>query len=293
MSLQINVALAGLASGAIYALLAMSFNVIFGTTGVLNFAQGELFMVGTMIGYYLVVTTGLPVPVALLLAVAAGAAFGAVEEIVAVRPSLAKGRGAFGWVLSTLGVAIILRSGFALIFGPSAQSFPAILSSRSIDVDGVLLMPDNLALIVVAVVVAVLLSLLYGRSLFGRALSAVEHDAEAAALRGIPVRLLSTVSFAIGGGLAAMTGFFAAPLTGAYPTIGLIFTLKGFIAAAVGGIPDIRGALIGGLLLGLVEAFTVQWVGPGYRNAAVFAALLVILALRPSGLLGRSAVRAV
>ncbi len=293
MALQINIVLAGLAAGAIYALLALSYNVIFATTGVLNFAQGELFMVGTMMGWYFSARLGWPVPVALVATVLSGAAIGAAEEYFAVRPSRRRGRGAFGWVLSTLGVAIVLRSGFALAFGTETQSLNSVVPDKPITVGDVLLQPEHLLLIGLAVAMTGILYVFYTRSLGGRALSAVEVDADAAALRGIPVGLLSTLSFAIGGGLAALTGFFAAPLTGAYPTIGLLFALKGFVASAVGGIPDVRGALVGGLLLGIVEAFSIDRIGAGYRNAAVFAVLLLILAVRPAGLIGRRAVRAV
>lgn len=294
MTLQINIALSGLAAGAIYALLALSYNVIFATTGVLNFAQGELFMIGTMMAYYFYVSLGWPALIALILTVLIGAAVGAAEDVLAVRPARTRGRGAFGWVLSTLGVAIALRSAFALLFGATTQSVPTIVSSQSIDVGGgILLIPTQLLLIGLAVAATGVLWVFYGRTLVGRALTAVELDREAAALRGVPVGILSTVSFGLGGALAAFAGFFAAPLTGAYPTIGLLFALKGFVAAALGGIPDVRGALVGGLLLGLIESFSIEWVGAGYRNAAIFAALLFILAIKPSGLVGRRAVRAV
>lgn len=112
-------------------------------------------------------------------------------------------------------------------------------------------------------------------------------------MRGIPVGRLSTISFALGSAIAGLTGFVAGPITAAFPTIGFGFALKGFIAAAVGGIPEIRGALVGGLLLGLIEAFGVHWIGAGFRDAVVFVALLAMLAVRPGGLLGRAAVRSV
>jgi branched-chain amino acid transport system permease protein len=289
----LNVALAGLASGAIYALLAMSYNVIFATTGVLNFAQGQLLMVGAMVGYELRVVAGWPLAAALVGAVLAGAALAAVEEVLAVRPARAGGRGALGWVLSTLGFAIVLQSTFALAFGATINNVPAILSDAPTNVGGVLLVPQQLGLVGLAVAVAILFAVLYRGTLLGRALEAVEQDSEAAALRGLPVRALATLSFAGGGAIAALAGFAASPLVGAYPAMGLIFALKGFVAAAVGGIPDMRGALLGGLGLGIVEAFAAQWVGAGYRNAAVFATLLLVLAVRPVGILGRGAVRAV
>lgn len=288
-----SVLVTGLATGAIYALLAMSYNVIFATTGVLNFAQGELFMVGAMIGVFLFVTMSWPVGLALLGAIVVAALVAGGEERFAIRPALRSGRGALGWVLSTLGVAIVLRSGFSLIFGPEIRSFPDIVPTDSQSVLGVRVSWQQGLLVAVAVVVAVVLSTVYRRTLTGRALSAIAQDREAAALRGLPVARLTTLAFVLGGLIAGLVGFVAAPSTSVYPAIGLVFALKGFIAAAVGGIPRIGGALAGGLLLGVVEALGVFFIGPGYRNLMVFAMLLLILTLKPAGLFGRSSVRAV
>jgi branched-chain amino acid transport system permease protein len=129
--------------------------------------------------------------------------------------------------------------------------------------------------------------------MLGRALGAVAQDSEAASLRGLPVANLSALSFGIGSALAGLTGFISGPIVGAFPTVGFAFALKGFVAAAVGGIPEIRGAIVGGLLLGLVESFGADIFGAGYRDAVVFASLLAILAIRPAGLFGRANVRAV
>lgn len=288
-----NITVGGLTNGAIYALLAMGYNVVFATTGILNFAHGELFMVGSMAGVFFFVSIGWPAAAAIVATVAVAAALGAFEERVAVRPATSKGHTAFGWVLSTLGFAIILRSGFALLMGPNIRAFPTIFPNERWDIGGVLISPTQVSLVVLAIVTAIGLNAFYARSLTGRALGAIAQDPEAASLRGIPVNRLSLVSFAISAGIAAMAGFFAAPLTAAYATIGFVFALKGFVAAAVGGIPDIRGALIGGLLLGVIEAFGVDLIGAGYRDMTVFAVLLIMLAVRPAGLFGRESVRAV
>ncbi|MFQ5516232.1 MAG: branched-chain amino acid ABC transporter permease [Acidimicrobiia bacterium] len=289
----LNITLSGLTQGAIYSLLAMGYNVIFATTGVLNFAHGELFMVGGIVGVVTFDELGWPVGVALLAAVLMGALLGVVEERIAVRPATSKGHSALGWVLSTLGFAIILRSGTAVTFGPDFRNFPSIITLEPVDIGGVRIVPEQILLVVAAIVVAIALHAFYERSMVGRALSAVAQDEEAAAMRGIPVSLLSATAFGVGSGIAAFTGFIAGPLTGAFPTIGFVFALKGFVAAAVGGIPRISGALFGGLMLGIVEAFGAEYVGGGYRNVVVFAALLAILAIRPAGLFGAQSVRSV
>lgn len=289
----LSLLVAGLTSGAIYALLAMGYNVIFATTGVLNFAHGELFMVGGMVGVWLFVDQGWPVVLAMVGAVLAAALLGAIEERVAVRPATSKGHSAFGWVLSTLGFAILLRSGAALLLGPEIRPFPSVFPKTRWRFGDVIVTPTQVSLVALAVVAAVGLHRFYTGSTTGRALGAIAQDPEAAALRGLPVARLSMLSFAIGSGLAALTGFFAGPITSAYPSIGFSFALKGFIAAAAGGIPEIRGALVGGLGLGVIEAFGVDLIGAGYRQVVVFAVLLAMLGLRPAGIFGRESVRSV
>lgn len=285
--------LAGLGAGGIYVLLALGFNVTFATTRVLNFAHGEFLMLGTTVGFFFLAYFGWPVLPALALTILVAAVIGGLEERFAVRPATSKGLGATGWIISTLGVSILLRSGAALIMGAEPRVFPSFIPIQATSVFNVVLQPQELVITVVAVVATLLLALFYGRTAMGKALGAISQDTEAAALRGIPVGALSVVSFAIAGGLAALAGFLVAPLSGVYPTIGLLFTLKGFIASAVGGIPRIEGALAGGILIGLIEVFAADFVGTRYSNAAVFGLLLVILAVRPGGLLAPRNVRAV
>ncbi|MFV0316682.1 MAG: branched-chain amino acid ABC transporter permease [Microthrixaceae bacterium] len=289
----LNLVVAGLATGSIYALLAMGYNVVFATTGILNFAQGELFMVGSLVGASLFVASGWPILAAVVIAVGLAAILGAVEEPLAVRPATKRGHSAFGWVLSTFGFAIVLRSGAALIFGPDLRPFPPLFGRGQWNLGGVFINPTEVSLLVLTLLVAFALHSFYTRSLMGRALAAIAQDPEAASFRGLPVGRLSIISFAIGSALAALAGFVAGPLTGTYPAIGLGFALKGFIAAAVGGIPEIKGALVGGLGLGLIEAFGADIIGPGYRDAIVFAVLLIMLGVKPAGIFGRESVRAV
>jgi len=287
--------MSGLAVGAVYALIALGYNVVFSATGILNFAHGEFFMVGTMIGAYLFVDVGLnPILAVILVALLAGL-LGVVEERVAVRPAMGDGRGAksLGWVLPTLGASILIRSVIALIFGPELKRFPPILPDKVWKIGEAYLTSTQLSLIVLAVAAGFGLHLLYDKTDLGRALSAVSQDADAARLRGLPIAALTAIAFALGSGLAAVAGFFAAPFVTASPFTGLVFGLKGFVAAAIGGIPDLRGALLGGLALGVVESVGADIFGGGYRDSVVFAALIVVLLVKPNGLLGRGEVRAV
>jgi branched-chain amino acid transport system permease protein len=287
-----NTVVAGLASGSIYALIGMGFSVTSASTGVLNFAQGDLFMVGAMIGVFFL-ATGAPVVVALIAAVITGAVFGIITEVLAVRPAVRKGRGVHGWVLSTLGVSIVLEAAFTITMGPDIRSFPAFFSENVVSAGPVRASPEYFLLIGVAIGVAALLWLFYKHTATGVVLLAIEQDREAAQMRGIPVARFAVLAFALSSGIAALAGFMAGPLTLAYPTVGAVYTFKGFIAAAIAGLGRVEGALLGGLLLGLIEQIVAQYINPGYQDAVTFGLLIVLLATRPNGLLGPRGLRAV
>jgi branched-chain amino acid transport system permease protein len=289
----IEVIVAGLAAGAIYALVAMGFNVIFATTHVLNFAHGDFLMLGAVVGLMLITGDPLPVLVALVIVVLLAAGLAIIEERVAIQPAKALTGHTLSWVISTLGFAIVIRAIVGLLVGGSVRHFPQFLQMESIDLGNVIISPQRMLPLVVALGVAVGLYLFFDRSINGAAFEAVAEDADAAALRGLPVKGLSMGAFALGSAIAALTGFLSGPLVGAFPAMGFPFVLKGFIAAAIGGIPSIGGALAGGLLLGVIEAFGVQWIGAGYRSSVVFGMLLLVLVLKPSGLAGTTSVRSV
>jgi branched-chain amino acid transport system permease protein len=293
VSNEANVVLSGLTQGALYSTVAISFNVTYATTGVLNLAQGEFFMLGSVLGAYISDTFGWPLIPTMLATLVIAGVLGGLEELLAVRPAARRGRGARGWLLSTLGFSILIRSIVSLTIGQDLQPFPDIFSRAPTTVAGVRIVPQQVFVIAVAIAIALGLVALYERTLVGRSLEAVRQDREAAAFRGVPIGLLSTSSFALGGVISALGGFVGAPLTGAAPSIGFPFALKGFIAATIGGMGSVKGALVGGLSLGVVEALASQYVGASYRNAAVFVVLLVVLVGRPQGILGNASVREV
>ena len=288
----IQVIISGLTAGAIYGLVALSYNVIYAASGILNFAQGTLLMSGTMIGAWLFGEKGWPVLPVLGLALLIGAGFAVVEERIAVRPAIERGD-AIGWVVATLGFAVIMEALFAIVLGPDTRPFPSFISDAPHDIAGAVYSFQQVALIVVALAVGFLLHAFYTRTRMGWALTAISQDHEAAVMRGIPVRRLVVLAFALGGAIAAGTGFLAAPIIGASPTLGFSYALAGFVAAALGGIPDLRGAVIGGFALGLIEALGVKWFGAEYKDIVVFGVLIAVLAIKPTGLFSRGAVRTV
>lgn len=287
-----NILLSGLSIGGVYALIALAYNIVFMTTNVLNLAKGALLMSGAMLGVLFYSWFGWPWYAALGVTVAAGVALALIEYFVAVRASL---RGnSEGWIISTFAFALLLQALFALGMQNQVRSFPDLLPNVPVaTLGGIRIIPQQNGMIVCALAVAGLLSLLIRRTLLGKALSAIAQDRDAAALRGIPIQRLSLLAFAAGGAIAAFTGFLAGPITSAYPSMGLSFALYGFIAAVIGGMPRIDGALAGGFILGIIETVTAYLFDPSYKDLVALVAVLALLAVRPAGLLGRGTLRRV
>lgn len=287
MDYWLNVAFSGLTIGAVYAIIALGFNVGFVTTHVLSFAIPGLFMAGGMIYAYGLNTFDWPVLLIVAMAVLIPALISGVLERVAVQPVLGRGEHSLGWVVSTLGAATVISAGIALVMSSDSRSARALLPLGPWNILGLRVSSTQLLIIVYALAVTVILLLLYNRTILGAALSAVAQDTEAARLRGLPVAALSILAFVVAGAIAAGGGVLAVPLLGMAPGLWLMYALKGFMAAAIGGIGNIPGALLGGLILGLAEAFTNSLVGPQFRELVIFVLLLTILVIRPQGIRGR------
>jgi branched-chain amino acid transport system permease protein len=287
-----NIVLSGLSIGGIYALIALAYNIVFTTTKVLNLAKGALLMSGAMLGVLFYGWLGWPWYAALAVTIAAGAVLAVIEYYVAVRPLLR--RNSEGWIIATFAFALLLQALFALGMKNQVLAFPELLPAVPlVTIDGIRIVPQSLGMALAALVIAVLLHLFVQRTLLGKALSAIAQDRDAAALRGIPIERLSLVAFAIAGGIATFTGFIAGPVTSATPSMGLDFALYGFIAAVVGGIPRIDGALLGGYVLGIIETITAYQFGPNYQDFVALCLVLLLLAVRPQGLLSIARLRRV
>lgn len=282
----------GAQAGSIYALVAMGLNIVFATTNVFNFAHGELVMIGALAGVLLWTEAGWPVFVALVAVVILAGILGGVTEVVAVRPAV-KSSAASVWVLATFGMAIVLQTTTTMWLTrepgtPPSRPFPSFWPGPGhIDVLGLHLSVARIVLIPLAIAVAFGLIWLLRSTSLGRGLGAVADDRDAAALRGLPVSRLAVTAFVLGGGIAGFAGFVAGPVTGASVDTGLALTLSGFMAAAIGGIPHIGGALIGGLVLGTVEQVAVTYGDSQLQAPVSLAAVLIVLMLRPQGIVGR------
>lgn len=281
-----DILVAGLVFGSLYGLVAMGFNVLHRPTNVVNFAQGELIMIGAM----LMAATpigGLPWGIAVLCVMAVVAVVTLAEERVAVTPVLRRSSHAAGWVITTLAFSLLIAEAAGRLWTdqPSTVAPPWPLSLDVNHVAGFRFSSYQVAVVAVAVAVVLLLGLL-DRSRLGTALRAVAADRDGARLRGIDPRALTRRSFLLGGALAGLTGVLAAPLLLASVTMGLGLLIKGFAALAVGGIGDNRGVLVAGWVLGTVEAAGAAYASPGSQSVVLFAAMLLILLVRPNGLRG-------
>ncbi|MEV4381687.1 branched-chain amino acid ABC transporter permease [Streptosporangium sp. NPDC049644] len=281
-----DILVTGLVFGSLYGLVAMGFNVLYRPTNVVNFAQGELIMIGAM----LMAATpigGLPWGIAAVCVMAVVAVVALAEERVAVTPVLRRSSHAAGWVITTLAFSLLLAEAAGRLWTdqPSTVAPPWPLSINVNEVAGVRFSSYQIGVVAIAVAVVILLGLL-DRSRFGAALRAVAADRDGARLRGIDPTMLTRRSFLLGGALAGLTGVLAAPLLLASVTMGLGLLIKGFAALAVGGIGDNRGVLVAGWVLGTVEAAGATYGSPGSQSVVLFVAMLLILLIRPNGLRG-------
>jgi branched-chain amino acid transport system permease protein len=274
----------GLQVGSIYAMVGLGLAIIFTSTGVLNFAQGDFVMVGTLLGLTLWFRMGWPFVVAAIAVVAVGAALGAATEIVAVRRPLRRHQSSIAWVISTLAVSLIIEAGVRYYLRPG--SFPAYIPWGPFTIGSHVLVPQRLVMVPIAVAMTAVVAIWMARSRWGRALRAIAFDREGAAMRGIPVGVVSVVAFALGGAVAGLGGMLAGPVTQASYSLGIPSTLQGFVAATIGGITHPWGPLLGGLLLGVTLQFTTAYWDASYANVVELIVLLGVLVIRPVGVLG-------
>lgn len=283
--------ISGLAVGAIYALIAIGYNLIYATTRVLNFAQGEYLAVGALVGYTLQVTLNLPLPLTLLGVVLIMAVVGLITERLIMIP--VRRVGGYAWILTTLGVSIIIRNVLAILYGAEPVRPPAFLDGR-ITVGDVFITYQQIWIIVAALLLMLLNELFSHRTFFGKAIRATAHSYNVAALMGIPVGLTIKLSFVLSAIVTGLAGTLIAPMVFADANMGLILGLKGFVAVVVGGLGSARGALVGGMAVGLLEGF-LRAVLPSllqtdfnWSNIVVFALLALMLLFRPKGLFGQT-----
>ena len=277
----------GLAIGCIYALIGITYNVMFSASRVFSFTAGTLGMLGGVLGALFIARLGLPLVVGFVLVLAAGAVFGIITEIVAVRPVL-KSLDQHLYVLSTLALALMVQQYTAIEWGTEARPFPRLFDIARGGFDQQYWLP-----MLACIVTIVGLELLYRRTLVGHAFLAIAEDTFAARALGLPERRLRMASFALAGVVGALAGFAGGEMLLAFFGNAPLLTFYGFVPVALGGMGNNRGAVIAGLLLGLFQQSANFLVGGIFASVAVFAVFIIVLLVRPEGLAGASAQRRV
>jgi len=276
--------LTGLTVGAIYALVALGFAIIYNASHVLNFAQGEFVMIGGMAAAGFV-EAGLPLPLAALFAVGGAMLVGLALEKLAVEP--ARGAPVVTLIIITIGASILLRGLATLVWDKKIHSVPAFSGEAPLRLGGATLLPQTLWVLGATVLTVALLWWLFNRTLTGKAILAVSHNRLAAQLMGISVRRVLLVSFGLSAALGALAGVLIAPISFTSWDVGVMLGLKGFAAAILGGMGSGPGAIIGGLALGLIESLGAGYLSSAYKDVFAFVIILAALIFLPDGLAGR------
>ena len=285
----------GISLGSIYALIALGYTMVYGVLRFINFAHGDVFMVGAFVGYYaaphIVPLTGgnlfLAGPLIMLLSMIVCSALGVITEKLAYKPL--RSRPKLTVLITAIGVSLFLEFGGQLLFGPDPKPFPVLYPSVTVvDTQNLTIKSTTLVVIGSAIVLMYLLRLIVLKTKIGTAMRAVSFNQQAASLMGININTVISFTFIVGSSLAAAGGILYGTL---YPSInplmGVFPGLKAFISAVLGGIGNIPGAAFGGLIIGLLETFVTGYLSPTFRDAIAFGILILILLFKPSGLFGR------
>lgn len=276
----------GVTVGAIYALVALGFAIIYNASDVVNLAQGEFVMLGAMSAVALSVADGLPLPVAILGAVLITVVVGLLLQRFAIAP--AKGANVVGTIIITIGASIFLRGLALLLWGKQIFGLAHFSGETPIQIGQATLLPQNLWVMGGAGVLVLAVHYFFQRTLSGKAILACSYNRAAAQLVGINVGRMMLVAYGLSALLGAMAGVLVAPITYTSYDAGVMLGLKGFSAAVLGGMGNPMGAVAGGLLLGLIESLAAGLVSSGYKDAIAFVILLLVLFLRPAGLFGKA-----
>ncbi|MBX6395881.1 MAG: branched-chain amino acid ABC transporter permease [Alicyclobacillaceae bacterium] len=278
----------GLSVGSIYALIALGYTMVYGIIKLINFAHGDVFMVGAFVAYFAYTGLHLGFIGSLLVSMISCAVLGILIERFAYRPLRKSTR--IAALITAIGVSLFLENVGIIAVGAQARGYPDMLPGATFNIGGVTVSMKQIGIIVVAVVLMVVLQVIVHRTKIGKAMRAVAYDADAAQLMGVDVDRTISYTFAIGSALAAAAGvIYGAYYSAIDPLMGIMPGLKAFIAAVIGGIGIIPGAMVGGLVLGLIET-AVQSLGFSlWRDAVAFALLILILLIKPEGLFGKHA----
>ena len=278
--------ISGLSLGSIYALIALGYTMVYGIAKMLNFAHGDIIMVGAYAVIVAVMQLSLPPVIAILISIIVCAVLGVVIERLAYKPL--RQAQPLTVLITAIGVSYLLQNVALLIFGSEQKAFPTILKLPAIKLGQVTIDGITLVTLGVTAIIMIALTLFINKTKLGKAMRAVSEDKEAAGLMGISTNRTITITFAIGSALAAVASiFYGATYVYIKPTTGAMPGIKAFTAAVFGGIGSIPGAMLGGVLLGLIEQFSKTYISTLWADAIVFGVLVLVLVVKPTGLLGK------
>ena len=284
MAELLQFASSGLTVGAIYALVALGFTLIYNASDIINFAQGEFVMLGGMTTVFMALA-GVPLPLAALIAIVVTTGVGLALHRFAIAP--ARGASPVALIMITIGASVFLRGVAQIVFDKRFHSLPPLFGNDPIKLGGAAILPQSFVVLVGAAVIVILLWLFVERTLLGKAVIATAANRLAARLIGIDTRRIVDFSFAMSAAIGAVAGILVTPITLTSYDVGTLLALKGFAAAMLGGIGSPLGAVVGGLLIGMIEALCAGYISSSYKDAAAFLIILVVLVAMPQGLFGR------
>ncbi len=275
----------GLGLGSVYAIIALGYSMVYGIAKMLNFAHGDIIMVGAFVTYFAMSSYGLPVIVAIILSIVVCTVLGVVIERLAYKPL--RQASSLSVLITAIGVSYFLQNAAMLMCGTDTKIFPTILKG-SVKLGGLSIPYLTLITIFTCIVIMIVLTLFINKTKTGSAMRACSEDKGASALMGINVNRIISITFAIGSGLAAIAAvLLCATYPSVYPTLGSMPGIKAFTAAVFGGIGSIPGAFLGGLLLGVIENMSRAYISTQLSDAIVFLVLIIVLLIKPTGLLGK------
>ena len=279
--------ISGLSLGSVYAIIALGYTMVYGIAKMLNFAHGDIIMIGAYVAFFALTSFHLPLPVVVLVSIAVCTVLGVVIERLAYKPL--RQASSLSVLITAIGVSYFLQNTAQLLWSSATKVFPSVLGNESLKLFSGKLSISYLTIITIltCVVVMVCLTLFINKTKTGKAMRACSEDKGAAELMGINVDTTISITFAIGSGLAAIAAILLClTYPSVYPTLGSMPGIKAFTAAVFGGIGSIPGALVGGLMLGIIETLSKAYISTQLSDAIVFGVLIVILLIKPAGLLG-------
>lgn len=277
----------GVSIGFVYALIAIGYSLIFSILSFSNFAHGSFITIGAYSGFYMLMAANLPFYIAIPGAMIGGTLVAILADKLAYKPLRDRGSPTLYFIIAAMGMSILVDNTIIATIGPRFRSYPQIFDTTSIDFQGVSISTMDLVAAAVAAVMLVLLTFLVNKTKAGIAIRAASQDLEAVGLMGVNTNALITIVFLIAGALAGLAGFFLGMKYTVYPTLGTVITNKAYVAAVLGGLGSLPGAVLGSIALGIFEMMIAGYVSSSARDVFVYLLLVVILVIRPSGLMGK------